>query len=176
MPVVPLMALAPLMSLSLLAGVQDVRSDPACSADIRWAVTAPLALARAPAVSRGLTLFTAVAQGCEPAEIRLTVAYFDASDELVCSGAVLGVARQDAATQTTVLELRATNLAEWVRWRNGPRAIALRPKALQCMNADATGAVQATELERASSMRLYATILTRDRGLATAELWLVIQP
>jgi hypothetical protein len=174
LPVISLMALVPVLSLA--GGVQEPRSDPACSPDIRWAMTAPLPLARAPATSRTLTLFSAIAQGCETGEIRLTAAYFDSNDELVCSGVVASVARQGTPTQTTVIDLRALSLAEWVRWRNGPSAVALRPKALECVNAEGTGPIQPTELDRAASMRLYATILTRDRGLATAELRFLIQP
>ena len=104
------------------------------------------------------------------------MAYFDAEEELVCGGVVPRVAVQAEATLLTTLEFHLTNLAEWVRWRSGPHDVSLQTRPLACINADATGQVSQVALDRATSLRLYATILTPNRGVATAELRLAIQP
>jgi hypothetical protein len=162
--------------LAWLAVMQDVKADPVCHAEVRWA-TAPAVVSRAMPL-RGLTLFSAVSQPpvCAPAEIRLTVAYFDAADQLVCSGEMTDVAPQTAATQVTALEVRPMNLLEFLRWRNGPAATASRVRTLRCTNGDGTALVQPAELESAVTVRMYASVLAKYGGIATAELQFTIQP
>ena len=163
--------------LALLALGQDVKVDPVCTADARWAAITPAIVSRS-APLRSFTLFTTVSQPsvCGAAEILLTAAYFDPSDRLVCSGVIRGSALQTTATQVTALEVRATNPLEFVRWRNGPDATSSHFKRLDCTNGDGTALVQPTDLESAVTMRLYATVLARFGGISTAELQIVLQP
>lgn len=166
----------PLLSVVLLALALQEHADPVCAADARWAVTGPQSISRG-APARALSVFTAMGQpACEPADLRLTVAYFDASEELICSGIVEAAAAQRARTQMTTFELKIGNLLEFVRWRNGPASMSTRPKSLDCRNADGTALVQPAELDRAASLRVYATVNSRYGALASAELRLVIQP
>jgi len=165
-----------LLPAVLLAFALQDHADPLCTADIRWAVTGPQSISRG-GMARALSFFSAVGQSaCEPSELQLTVAYFDAAEELICSGVIDEPATQRSRTQMTTLELKVANMIEFVRWRNGPAATSSRPKQLECRNADGTALVQPADLERASWIRLYATVRTRFSGLATAELRLAIQP
>jgi hypothetical protein len=167
------MVLLPLMML--VSTLQDQKPDPICTADVRWAIAEPLSQGQ-PGLMKPTSLFSAVGQpSCLPASIRLTVAYFDAREELVCSGVVTNVAEQRSLTQMTTLELRVTNLAEFVRWRNGPAATTAQSKALDCLNADGTAVAQPAELDRAVSLHVYATVTSRYGGLATAELRLALR-
>ena len=163
--------------LALLAVGQEVKVDPVCTADARWAAASPVTVSRS-APLRSFTLFTTVSQpsACAAAEILLTAAYFDVSDRLICSGLVKDIAHQNTATQVTALEVRATNTLEFVRWRNGPEATSSHFKRLDCTNGDGTALVQPTELESAVTLRLYATVLARFGGVSTAELQVVLQP
>src|ERR1700674_1648371 len=68
-----------------------------------------------------LNVFSTVsrpAEGCLPAEIRVTASYLDAADNLVCSGAVENIAIQTSLTQSVNLDIRPWNFREFVRWRN----------------------------------------------------------
>src|SRR5688572_3898858 len=85
-----------------------------------------------------LTLFSAISEPsshCLTAEIRMTVTYFDIDDNVLCSGVIESVAVQNVNAQTTNIEIRPWNMLEYIRWRNGPRPTAVRPKRLMCMNA-----------------------------------------
>lgn len=175
------MLLSVLLAAALAPSVsqqqQEVRADPVCSAEVRWAVSGPQATGRAQTDTRTFTLFSAVAQpSCLPAEIRLTVGYFDAASELVCGGTVTNIALQQDATQLTTLQFQLTNLSEWVRWRSGPHDVSLQTRSLSCLNFDGTGPVAQAALDRAVSMRLYVTILSGFRGMATDELQIAIAP
>jgi hypothetical protein len=158
----------------LVSTLQD-RADPVCNADIRWAVTGQQVVSRS-GPPRTFSAFSAVGQtACFPAAIRVTVEYADANDELVCSGVVSDLAEQEALTQMTAFEIRVGNQDDFIRVRNG-RNRTLRFKALVCSNTDGTAVVQPADLERATVMRLYATVLGHYGGLATAELRLALQP
>jgi hypothetical protein len=168
-----------LMPMLVLAVALQGPTDPTCSAEVLWTTgDQPLTASRS-APWRTLTLFSAVSQPtsrCLPADIRLTASYFDANDDLLCSGIVESAARQTALTQTTTFELRLTNPFEFVRWRSGPRNIALRWLPFECSRPDGTGDVTQGELDRASSVRLYATALPLNGGLATAMVRVTLTP
>src|ERR671930_303732 len=57
-----------------------------------------------------LNIFSTVALGCTPAEIRLMAAFYDAEQNLVCSGIIESVAVQSTNTQSTNIELRPHNM------------------------------------------------------------------
>jgi hypothetical protein len=170
--------LLPLLLLLSTAPMQDRAPDPTCSADIRWIVGDPAQVAALPAAPLmfGLSLFSAAGRpACHPAELRMTAAYFDAANELVCSGVVARAALLREPTQITNLEISPTNLFEFVRWRNGPAAASERPQRLQCFTPDGVGEIQQGAFERAISLRLYATIVARTGGIATDELRLALR-
>jgi hypothetical protein len=160
------------------ATLQERPPDPVCHADVRWAADGAQAVSRATSGARSFSLFTVVGRprvdDCA-GEIRLTVAYFDGANDLLCAGTIGAVATHRDGAQITHLELRPMNLTEFVRWRNGAR-LPLRAMPLACTNADSTAELQQGELDRAAYLRVYATLLTRYGGLATAELRLQIQP
>jgi hypothetical protein len=169
--------LIPVLMLVTAMQQQEVRVDPTCAAEIRWAVSGAQSSGRGANDFRVFTLFGAVAQpSCEPAEIRLTAAFFDVSNELICGGVISTAAVQSSPTQMTTLEFRFTNLDDWVRWRSGPHDATIQKRTLSCLNADGTGPVAQAALDRAASVRVYATILPPFRGMATAELLVSILP
>jgi hypothetical protein len=162
----------------VVAGDQDgPPTPPPCTADIRWTHDTQLNVSRASA--RTLTLYTAVSERnyvCLPARIQLTASFFDSTDDLVCSGTVDLAISQTLNVQYAVLELRPGNVYEFVRWRNGPRLSAAQWARLACLTPDGQTEIQPAEVERARSVRLHASILPRQNGLATAELKLNLQP
>lgn len=126
-----------------------------------------------PTVSNGvleLNLFTTVskpASNCLPAEIRLMAAFYDEEQNLVCSGVIESIATQNSNSQSTNIEVRPLNMVEFAKLRlasNPP------PKRLFCMNPEGNVEVAPTELARAKSLRLRATILPKAGGVATSEV------
>ncbi len=152
-------------------------TPPPCTADIRWTHDTQLNVSRAGA--RTLTLYTAVSHRnsvCLPARIELSASFFDAADDLVCSGTIALAIDQAANVQYTVLELRPGNVYEFARWRNGPRLNAAQWARLTCLTPDGQTEIQPADTERARSVRVHATVLPRQNGLATAELRMLLQP
>lgn len=144
-------------------------STPPCSTEIRF--TNPK-----PSVSTdemiNVNLFSSVSQpssSCLPAEIRLTASFYDAHENLICSGVIENVVTQTVNVQSSNLEIRPFNSLEFVRWRNGPRPTAVRPKRLFCMNLDGLAEIPVGDLERAAALRLHATVLAKSGGVSTAE-------
>jgi len=117
-----------------------------------------------------LNLFSTVSQpagNCLPAEIRLNAAFYDAEQNLICSGIIETIAVQTVNVQSTNIEVRPLNLAEFVRLRtpmNPP------PKRLFCMNLEGNIEVAQADVARAASVRLRATILPKSGGIATSEV------
>jgi hypothetical protein len=166
-----------LMPLLMLAAALQKDPDPVCTADARWASLPQQAVNRTdPKLT--VTLFTAVSRPgqCFPAEIRLTVTYFNANDQIICSGVVEGAAFQGNNTQITNLEIRPLSLLEFVRWTNGSREQALRFKRLSCKLPDGLSEAQSAEMDQAVSLRIYATVIAPWAGLATSEMSLRLLP
>jgi hypothetical protein len=165
------------LPLLLLVAALQGSDRPACGAEVQWIVKPeqPLGISRSAPLTP-LTLFSAVGYGCGSADIRLTAVYVDGAENVVCSGAIAGVIGQSAGTQVTVIELRPTSLFEFLRWRSGPRATALTWRPLICSRPDGQGDVQPGELERATTLRLYATVLPSAGGVATEMLRLTLVP
>ena len=122
-----------------------------------------------------LNLFSTVsrpADGCLPAEIRVTASYMDAADNLVCSGTVENIALQTSLTQSINLEIRPWNFREFARWRNEPPQTNSGPKRLVCVNPEGTAETSTEELDRVFSARIRATILPAGGGMSTTEIQL----
>jgi hypothetical protein len=159
-----------LLVLTLISFACTLSAQDLCSTEIGF--TNPK-----PAVSIvervNLNLFSTVSQpagSCLPAEIRLMAAFYDAAENLICSGVIESVASQNINVQSTNIEVRPLNLVEFVRLRspmNPP------PKRLFCMNLDGNIEVAQTDVARAASVRLRATILPKNGGVATSEVRMV---
>jgi hypothetical protein len=164
-------------SASSLPAAQDRVAPPPCAPAISWLNATQLTIARAS--TRALSLFSAAEGGRHShcaSSIQFTVVYMDASDDVVCSGRVeLGIP-QDEVVQYTHLEIRPGNAYEFLRWRNDPKPTNQQWSRLICMSPDGRTEVQPGELERATSLRIHATITPRYSGLATAELRMILQP
>lgn len=165
------------MTLPLLLLVATLQGSdrPGCRAEVQWIVKPeqPLGISRSAPLTP-LALFSSV--GCGRGDIRITAVYVDAAENIVCSGAIGGMIRQDQETQVTVLEVRPASLFEFLRWRSGPRAIALTWRPLVCARPDGLGDVQPGELDRATTLRLYATVFPGEGGVATEMLRLALVP
>jgi hypothetical protein len=116
------------------------------------------------------------ADGCLPAEVRVTASYLDAADNLVCSGTVENIARQTAFTQTVNLEIRPWDLEHFVRWRNEPPQIDSGFKLMTCLNPEGTAGSTNEELSRVSTARIRATVLPVGGGMSTTEILLNLRP
>lgn len=122
-----------------------------------------------------LNLFSTVSKpsNCLTAQIHLTATYFDADENFICSGTIEGVADQSTNVQSTNLEVRPLNMEEFVRLKVPKRPLARR---LFCMNVEGNIEVPITDIMAAAFLRLRATILPRNGGVATAELRLAFKP
>ena len=169
-------------SVELLEAVQQEHLEqpgPSCSAHIRSVTGADRrSVAPGDTVSVQLNLFSTVSQprlNCLPAEVRVTVSFLDADENLVCSGAVENVAIQNSLTQNINLELWPWNLREFVWWRNEPPQTNSGPRAFFCQTPD--GQAQATpgQLERVVAVRVWTTIFPPGGGLSSSELRLDLQ-
>ena len=161
----------PLQMLLLVAALGQEASPP-CAAKVEWIKTTKAEGTTASRSQiRALSLFSAVSKDkrdCLPADVTITALYFDADENPICSGDVPQVLQQQIEyTQTSMLEFRLTSLFEFVRWRSGPSTTALRWLPFTCTRPDGLGNAQASELERAASVYLYATLLAKNGGLAT---------
>jgi hypothetical protein len=172
---VPLLAVAALMSPT--QEPTTTATPPPCTADIRWSNDTQLNVSRAG--SRVLTLFAAVSapdRYCLPARIVIAASYFDQNDDVVCSGTAELMPPQPGHAQYTNIEIRPGSIYEFVRWRNGPPVTALQWSRLNCLTLDGQSEVQPDELSRARSVRLHATVLPAQNGVATADLRLLLLP
>jgi hypothetical protein len=116
------------------------------------------------------------AEGCLPAEVRITASYLDAADNLVCSGTVENIARQTAYTQSVNLDIRPWDLEHFVRWRNEPPQINSGFKVMSCVNPEGTAGSTNEELSRVTTARVRATVLPVGGGMSTTEILLNLRP
>jgi hypothetical protein len=140
-------------------------AQTACSAEIQFTNPKPtLAGGRVE-----LNLFSTVSRpsGCMPAEIRLMAAFYDADQNLICSGVIENIAQQNAHLQSTNIELRPLNIVEFARLRTSP---AVAAKRLFCMVPEGDVEAAPNQVMAAAALRLRATILPRNGGVATSEV------
>lgn len=169
-----------LLCFTLAAAAQDKDNALMCASEVRWMNCGESKVfSKENGSFLHLNLFTTAskpADMCLPAEIRLTVTFFDREEDFICSGVIENAATQGTHTQSTNIEIRPLNTLEFVRWRNGPRPTAVRPKRLLCMNPDGLAEIPAGELERATLLKIHATVLPRSGGVSTAECRVGLQP
>jgi len=126
-----------------------------------------------------LNLFSVVsrpADGCLPAEVRVSASYLDAADNLICSGTVENIARQTSFTQTINLDIRPWDLEHFVRWRNQPSQINSGFRLMSCLNPEGTAGTTNEELSRVTTARVRATVLPVGGGMSTSEILLNLRP
>jgi hypothetical protein len=149
----------------LLPSLLPAQSQTVCSAEIQFTNPKPI-------VTGGkvdLNLFSTVSKptGCMPAEIRLMAAFYDSEQNLICSGVIENIVQQNANLQSTSIELRPLNMVEFARLRTSPT---VPPKRLFCMSPEGDVEVAPNQVMAASALRLRATILPRNGGVATSEV------
>ena len=156
-------------SLPPTANIPTSRDNPTsvfCSTDLRWINSDIRFYSLSSTVP--ISLFSIVGAGCAPAEIRVSAVFLDYDQNVICSGAVDNAASQSQITQAINFEFKPLNLQEFVRWRNG----ANQPpaKRLICIGPYQPIEVTHNETDRASSVRLYLSVLTRSGGMSTVEI------
>jgi hypothetical protein len=166
------MTLSLLLLLAALQGTDRVTCNP----QLQWIVKADQPMEISKSAVTQLSFFSSLGVGCGTADIRLTAVYTDSSENVVCSGTIAGIISQSDGTQFTMIEVRPSSLFEFVRWRSGPRNISLLWRSLICARPDGMGNVQLGELDRGTSLRLYATILPGGGGVATEMLRAALVP
>jgi len=171
--------LVPLLVVATLVAQTDQSppAPPECTADIRWVNDTQLNVNRA--TGRMLTILTAVSgpnSACLPAKLILAASYFDQRDDVVCSGIVELSPPVTTNLQYTNIEIRPATIYEFARWRNGPQVTALQWSRVSCLTPDGQSEVQPDELDRARSLRLHATVLPAQNGVATVDVRLLLQP
>jgi hypothetical protein len=158
----------------------DARQSIACSVELRRVGGADKRNVPTSATAViPFNLFSVVsrpAEGCLPAEVRITVSYLDAADNLICSGTVENIARQTAYTQSLNLEIRPWDLEHFVRWRNEPPQINSGFKIMSCVNPEGTAGTTNEELSRVMTARVRATVLPLGGGMSTTEILLNLRP
>ena len=139
-----------------------------CMSDLRW-INSDMKIYNL-GTTFSINLFSAVGLGCAPAEIRVTAVFLDADENVLCSGVIENVASIDQNTQSTILEFKPLNILEFVRWRNGLRPAQPIAKRLVCIGPDQLLEVSRVETDRATSIRLYVTLLPRSGGVSNIEI------
>jgi hypothetical protein len=139
-----------------------------CQPELRW-INSDLKVYSLGATFQ-VNLFSSVGSGCTPAELRVTAVYLDTDENVVCTGVVDNVAQLDQNTQATILEFKPLTTLEFVRWRNGLRPPQPIAKRLTCIAPDQLTDVTRTETDRASSLRLFITVLPRNGGVSSVEI------
>jgi len=118
-----------------------------------------------------LSFFSAVGSGCTPAELRITAIYLDPEENVICSGVIENIAQVDQNSQLTILEVKPLILLEFARWRNVLRGGAQpAPRRLACIGPEQLTEVSRNETDRASSVRIDVTLLTRSGGMSNLEI------
>ena len=150
---------------SLPLSAQD-KADPVCAAEIQCTNCKPTANLNDVLY---LNFFSTVSQpgNCLAAGIRVSAAFYDAENNLICSG-VIG---ENFTTQRENIlsfnvEVQPLNVVEFIRLR---APLTPPAKRLFCMNIDGNAEVSPSEIAKASSFRLRVTVLPRFGGVATAE-------
>jgi len=151
------------------ANIPTARDNPAasfCSADLRWINSDIRFYSLSSTIP--ISLFAIVGAGCAPAEIRVSAVFLDFDQNVICSGSVENAASQNANAQAVNFEFKPLNIQEFVRWRNGTGQPPAR--RLICIGPDQPVEVTHNETDRASSVRLYLSVLTRNGGMSTVEI------
>jgi hypothetical protein len=137
---------------------------PVCSAEIAFTNAKPIVNT---SEVLNLNLFSTVSRPsrCFSAEIHITAAFYDVEENLICSGTLL-LMNQSTNVLSTNIEVRPLNSLEFVRVVDPSRPPA---KRLFCNNLEGNAEVGSTQMAAANSLRLRATILPANGGLATSE-------
>jgi hypothetical protein len=133
-----------------------------CQSELRW-INNDIKLYSLGSVFQA-NLFSVVGVGCTPAEIRVSAVFLDSDENVICSGAIENVAQVDQSTQTAILEFKPLVALEFVRWRNGLRPPQPLPKRLICIGPDQLTEVSRLETDRATSLRIFVSLLSRNGG------------
>jgi hypothetical protein len=156
-----------LLALALVSFTSSLEAQTVCPTEIAFTNPKPTVVS---SERLHLNLFSTVSQpagSCLPAEIRLNAAFYDSQQNLICSGVIEAIAVQNVNVQSTNIEVRPMSLVEFVRTvipTNPP------PKRLFCMNLEGNIEVAQTDVARATSLRLRATVLPKTGGVATTEI------
>lgn len=156
--------------VSLLAGTLfggSPLSAQTCPSEIQFINLKPIPAKDGALNLSLLSTVSKPAANCLPAEIRIMAAFYDSDENLICSGIIESVVLQSSNLQSTVLELRPLNVVEFVRQKLAPNP---PPKRLFCLNPEGNVEVSATEIAHAASLRVRATILPKNGGIATSEI------
>ena len=141
---------------------------PMCSSESRLQ-TGDLRITSADAPVRA-NLFGMVStpsDSCLPADIRISVTYFDSTGAFVCGGTA--TISQNSHVQNTLFEFRPYELEVFLKWWDGPT---LKQQMLLCR--DYQGNEMRSPADSSASLRIYATIFPKRGGLSTAEVQLTL--
>jgi hypothetical protein len=105
------------------------------------------------------------ADSCLPANITISVTYFDLSGAFVCGGTT--TIPQQTLIQNTLLEFRPYELEVFLRWWDGPT---LKQQPLICR--DYQGNEMRGPTEYATSLKIFASLFPKRGGISTSEIQL----
>jgi hypothetical protein len=106
-------------------------------------------------------------ESCLPANINISVTYFDPTGGFVCGGTT--TIPQQSLIQNTALEFRPYELEVFLRWWDGPT---LRQQTLICR--DYQGNEMRGPTEYATSLKIFASLFPKRGGISTSELQLTL--
>ena len=137
---------------------------PVCSSESRLqAGDLRITSADAPVRANLFGMVSTPSESCLPADIRVSVTYFDATGAFVCGGTATIV--QNSTIQNTLFEFRPYELEVFLKWWDGPT---LRQQMLLCR--DYQGNEMRSPADSSASLRIFATIFPKRGGLSTAEI------
>jgi len=137
---------------------------PTCSSESRLqAGDLRISSADTPVKATLFGMVSTPSDACLPADIRISVTYFDSTGAFVCGGNT--TVAQNSHIQNTSFEFRPYELEVFLKWWDGPT---LRQQMLICR--DYQGNEMRSPADSAASLRIHATIFPKRGGLSTAEI------
>jgi len=141
---------------------------PVCSAESRLqAGDLRITSADTPVRANFFGMVSTPSESCLPADIRMSVTYFDSTGAFVCGGTATIV--QNSHIQNTLFEFHPYELEVFLKWWEGST---LKQQGLQCR--DYQGNELRSPADSAASLRVFATIFPKRGGLSTAEIQLTL--
>jgi hypothetical protein len=121
------------------------------------------------AVELALVSVVSDAPGCLPTVFTAIASYLDGQGNLICSGAIGGIARQAQGTGVVTMTVRPWNLREFIRWRNEPPRTNSGFQILFCRTPDGLTEASQSDLVGVESLRLRIVAQPGNGGLATED-------
>jgi hypothetical protein len=149
----------------------QLREIAMCSAEVRWLSLGTQAVDAQKATPLSvLSTISQPADSCLSAELKITANFYDQRGMFVCGGSVS--VPQTALVQQILFEIQPLNLEYFIKWRDGQSWERSNFHRLTCYDYDLVE--NRDPGSQSSSVKLFATVLPKRGGVATADMALTL--